>query len=55
MDKDDEPTTEAEAEAADDPGVDDLDLDESEAEAVKGGAGGDYYNGMQSGGFKHGL
>jgi hypothetical protein len=33
--------------------VDDLDLDESEAEAIKGGSGGDYDNGMQSGGIKH--
>ena len=42
-----------EPEATEDPEVDDLDLDESEAEAVKGGAGGDYSNGMQSGGLKH--
>ena len=42
-----------EPEATEDAEVDDLDLDESEAEAVKGGAGGEYYNGMQSGGFKH--
>jgi hypothetical protein len=31
----------------------DLDLDEAEVEAVKGGSGGEYDNGMQSGGLKH--
>jgi hypothetical protein len=41
-----------ERETADEAEVDDLDLDESEAEAVKGGSGGDYDNGMQ-GGIKH--
>ena len=41
-DKQEEPETAAE--------VDDLDLDEPETEAVKGGSGGDF---SASGGFKH--
>ena len=44
-------------EAADDLEVDDLDADlnDDAAEQVKGGSGGNYDNGMQSGGLKRAL
>ena len=40
-------------EIADDLEVEDLDVGEAEADTLRGGSGGDYSNGMQSGGLKH--